>query len=209
MSLARTERAALADLFEQVGPDVPTLDEGWNTGDLMAHLLIRERRLDAFLGGMIKPLAAHQDSVTKSFAAKPWQEQLRLLRSGPPGWNPMGWGKLEELANGAEFFVHHEDARRGVEGWQPRHLDAATTTALEGQLASAFVRGMAKKLGGGVVAVLPDGRRIDVRPGEPLLELHGDPGEVLLWLFGRDASRVELQGSDAALAAAAAAHRGI
>ena len=38
MSLARTERAALADLFEQVGPDQPTLCEGWQTLDLLIHL---------------------------------------------------------------------------------------------------------------------------------------------------------------------------
>jgi hypothetical protein len=41
MNLATTERAALADLFVTLGPDQPTLDEGWDTRDLLVHLLVR------------------------------------------------------------------------------------------------------------------------------------------------------------------------
>ena len=44
MSLASRERAALCDLFAEVGPDAPTLCAGWTTRDLAAHLLVRERR---------------------------------------------------------------------------------------------------------------------------------------------------------------------
>jgi uncharacterized protein (TIGR03083 family) len=46
-TLARAERAALCDLFDEVGPDAPTLCAGWTTRDLAAHLVIRERRADA------------------------------------------------------------------------------------------------------------------------------------------------------------------
>ena len=49
-SLARTERAALADLLAQLGPDEPTLCGDWTTRDLAAHLAIRERRPDALPG---------------------------------------------------------------------------------------------------------------------------------------------------------------
>ena len=37
------ERNELADLLDQLGPDAPTLCEGWNTADLAAHLVVRER----------------------------------------------------------------------------------------------------------------------------------------------------------------------
>ena len=47
MNLAKSERAALADLFVTLGPDQPTLCEGWDTKDLLVHLLVRERRPDA------------------------------------------------------------------------------------------------------------------------------------------------------------------
>ena len=40
----QAERAALCDLFVQVGPAAPTLCEGWATYDLAAHLVIRERK---------------------------------------------------------------------------------------------------------------------------------------------------------------------
>ena len=46
--LAQLERGRLCDLLLEVGPDAPTLCEGWTAADLAAHLVIRER----------KPLAA-------------------------------------------------------------------------------------------------------------------------------------------------------
>ncbi len=38
---APIERAALADLMAELGPDAPTLCEGWTTRDLAAHLVVR------------------------------------------------------------------------------------------------------------------------------------------------------------------------
>ena len=44
MTYAQDERAALAALLHETGPDGPTLCEGWQTRDLVAHLVLRERR---------------------------------------------------------------------------------------------------------------------------------------------------------------------
>lgn len=41
------ERAQLCDLFDELGPDAPTLCEGWRTTELAAHLWTREHRIDA------------------------------------------------------------------------------------------------------------------------------------------------------------------
>jgi hypothetical protein len=41
------ERLALAALLDQTGPDAPTLCAGWQTRDLAAHVMLRERRPDA------------------------------------------------------------------------------------------------------------------------------------------------------------------
>ena len=49
-SLAESERALFADLLAEVGPDAPTLCGDWTTRDLAAHLVVRERRLDATPG---------------------------------------------------------------------------------------------------------------------------------------------------------------
>lgn len=40
--LARRERHQLCDLALQVGPDAPTLCDGWTVFDLIAHLVVRE-----------------------------------------------------------------------------------------------------------------------------------------------------------------------
>ncbi|MDQ6659144.1 MAG: TIGR03085 family metal-binding protein [Actinomycetota bacterium] len=207
MSLARTERSAVADLLAQVGPTQPTLCDGWDTGDLLAHLLVRERRPDAATGMRVPPLAGYLRSASQTFSKRPWVEQLRLYREGPPGWNPLSWGKLDDLTNSAEMFVHHEDVRRGVEGWKPRQLDQATTEAITGMLESRAMKWATRSLKCGVVAALPNGRTIELKRGTPIATVHGAPAEVLLWVFGRDACQVELTGDDAALAAVAGGHR--
>ncbi|PZA20241.1 maleylpyruvate isomerase N-terminal domain-containing protein, partial [Modestobacter versicolor] len=48
--VSRSERAALADLLEQLGPDQPTCCEGWTTQDMATHLVLRDRRPDAMPG---------------------------------------------------------------------------------------------------------------------------------------------------------------
>lgn len=201
MSLAQSERSALADLFLELGPDAPTLDEGWTTADLLAHLLVRERRPDGALGVFLPPLAGWTEKVTAGFKAQPWAPSVQLYRSGPPAWNPMGWGKIDELANASEMFVHHEDARRGSAGWQPRELDKAQTDELRGMLSSSLVRAMVRKSPVGVRADTGSGPVLTLKAGEPSVTLSGAPGEILLWLSGREACRVELTGADADVAA--------
>src|SRR5882757_8722515 len=119
---ARAERQALADTLIRVGPDAPTLCAGWNAADLAAHLVIREGRPIAAMGIMIKPLA----SVTKRVQDQtrdrtPFPELVERVRKGPPVWSPTRLGAVHEAANTVEYFVHHEDLRRGV-GDGPREL---------------------------------------------------------------------------------------
>ena len=49
-SIADTERAALCDLLDQLGPDAPTLCTGWTTRDLATHLYVRDRNPRAWAG---------------------------------------------------------------------------------------------------------------------------------------------------------------
>src|ERR1700759_5884580 len=41
------ERLELCDLFDELGPSVPTLSDGWTAHDLAAHLVLREHDLVA------------------------------------------------------------------------------------------------------------------------------------------------------------------
>ena len=209
MNLAQSERAALADLFVTLGPDQPTLCEGWQTKDLLVHLIVRERRPDAAVGTFIKPLGGWTEKVEEGYAGRPWTELVEEYRSGPPGWNPMGWGKLEELTNSGEMFIHHEDARRGQPDWKPREFDPATEATLEDMVGSGLTKLMLRKSPVGVAASLPSGKIVTLKSGEPVVTIVGEPGEIILWLAGRTAATVELTGDEQSIAALRALKRGL
>src|ERR671914_1299617 len=130
MSLASRERAALSDELERVGPDRPTLCAGWTTRDLLAHLLVRERQPLAAPGIMIPALAAVTERAMRGYHDLPWAEAVQLFRGGPQAWSPMRIGSVDAAADGAEFFVHHEDVRRGEPGWEPRDPDGGRDAEL-------------------------------------------------------------------------------
>ena len=130
MSLASDERTAICDEFTRLGPDRPTLCAGWTSRDLLAHLLVRERQPWVAPGLVISALSPLVERATAGYAATPWSEMVEALRSGPPSWSPFRVGKVDEFANGVEFFVHHEDLRRGEPGWEPRPPDPARDGAL-------------------------------------------------------------------------------
>ena len=194
MSLASDERTAICDEFTRLGPDRPTLCAGWTSRDLLAHLLVRERQPWVAPGLVIPALSPLVERATAGYAATPWSEMVEALRSGPPSWSPFRVGKVDEFANGAEFFVHHEDLRRGEPGWEPRPPDPARDGALWKLL---------QRMGGmlfrsspvGVVLARPTGEQQVVRTGPGLVRLVGEPGEVVLLGFGRDAARVEVEGT--------------
>src|SRR3954464_10979654 len=103
---SRAERDALCDLFVLLGPEAPTLCEGWNGRDLAAHLVVRERRPDAALGLVVRRLAGRMERVMANEAKRPWIDLLRRVRSGPPRFSPMSIGPVEQRVNTTEYFVH-------------------------------------------------------------------------------------------------------
>ncbi len=126
---ARSERQELADLLLAVGPAAPTLDEGWTTRDLAAHLVVRERRPDAAAGILLPPLRGHGERVRTGLAAHPYERLVELVRR-PPWWSPVSNPLVHEPANLLEFFIHHEDVRRASPDWHPRALATDLQAAL-------------------------------------------------------------------------------
>jgi uncharacterized protein (TIGR03085 family) len=194
-NLAASERASLSDLLDRVGPDAPTLCEGWNTRDLTAHLVVREGRPDAVLGVVIRPLSGWTARVQKKFARGDFTDLVNRLRGGPPIWSLFGMRGLGEILNNVEFFVHHEDVRRAAPQWEPRVLDNATN-ALLWKRSSQMAKRVLRSAPAGIELVRSDtGQRHTVRPGQPVLTLTGAPQELLLYMFGRrDHALVELEG---------------
>ncbi len=200
-TVAQRERAQLADLFDQVGPDQPTLDEGWLTADLLHHLLARERRPDAlpgiFGGGVF---ATWTEKVMAGYRRLPWRDRVEKFRAGPPRFSPLRQSGIDSAFNTGEFFIHHEDVRRGVPGWRPRDLEPATTDALTDLLRSGITRSQLEKFGVGFQARLPDRRQFELVLGDPAVTLVGEPGELVLWISGRrTACEVEVEGSSTAV----------
>ncbi|HEX4223765.1 MAG TPA: TIGR03085 family metal-binding protein [Pseudonocardiaceae bacterium] len=198
MGLASDERRALCELFEAVGPDAPTLCDGWLTRDLAAHLAVRDRRPDAAGGIMIPALAPRLKRIQDSYAAKPWAELIELVRTGPPVWSPFNLPGLSDLVNGGEYFIHHEDVRRGQDGWEPRPPDAERDAALW-RTASMSGRMAYRRSPVGVTLRRPDGTTAALHRGPSTVVIKGEPAELLLTVFGRDAARVEFEGEQKAV----------
>ncbi|MEU6131105.1 TIGR03085 family metal-binding protein [Saccharopolyspora sp. NPDC047091] len=196
MGVANDERRELCDLFDQVGPDAPTLCGEWTTKDLAVHLVLRERRPDALAGKFVKALAERGDKVEQELREKPWPELIGTVREGAPKWNPLAIGAVDEAVNAAEFFVHHEDVRRARPGWQPRPADPEREEALWkslGRVAKVFYG----RSPVGVVLRRPDGTEIAAKRGPRTVRFSGESSELLLHAFGRKQSRVDIDGNDA------------
>ncbi len=207
MSAAQHERAALVATFREVGPDAPTLCEGWNTTDLAAHLVVREGRLDATLGIAVPFLADYTAKVQRKTAkSTAWDALVDKVASGPPIYSP--FKLLDPVANLGEMFIHHEDVRRAVEGWEPRVLDETIATPLRRQL-GLMSRMMLTKLPAQVDLETPAGERIARVGRGDKVTVTGEPQELLLFVAGRDAVRVHFDGDDQAVAAVRAAPRGL
>lgn len=208
MSVARRERAALVETLRAVGPDAPTLCAGWTTRDLTAHMVIREWRPDAAPGILIPALASYTAKVQNRVAAETdWDALVDQLASGPPLYSPMKL--LDSVVNVTEMFVHHEDVRRAVPGWQPRDLDAATVDALRRPLTTISRMGMAK-VPARVTLRTPDGATVaTVGAGGPELTITGAVPELLMFAFGRNEVHADFAGDPETVAAVKGAGRGI
>ncbi|MFI1505866.1 TIGR03085 family metal-binding protein [Streptomyces sp. NPDC020597] len=198
-TFAKRERLLLADLLETAGPEAPTLCEGWQTRDLAAHVVVRERRPDATGGILIKQLASRLDRVMEEFAAKPYGELIQLIRTGPPRFSPFQLKQLDEASNTIEFYVHTEDVRRARPDWSARELDPVFQDALWSRL-ERTARLMGRGMPTGLVLRRPDGRTAVANRGTPVVTATGEPSELLLFLYGRQsAAAVELDGEKEAI----------
>ena len=210
VSNSRDERLALAALLEETGPEAATLCTGWLTGDLAAHLVLRERRPDAAAGVAGGPLAGYTARVQQRIRSRiPFPDLVRTIRSGPPALSVMALPGMDERVNAVEFFVHHEDVRRGAPGWEPRELGSCESDMLWHRLRMA--RFVLRKAPVGVELARDDidtaqagtdgtSYRITARNATPAVTVVGSPAELTMWVMGRrTAVRVRMDGIQAAV----------
>ncbi len=205
MSYSQDERLALCALLDKTGPDAPTLCAGWNTGDLAAHLVLREHRPDAAAGMLGGPLAGYTARVQNQIKQRmPFPDLVRAIRSGPPRLSVMALPGLDERFNAVEYFVHHEDVRRAGSDWEPREISSGESRLLWQRLRVA--RFMLRKAPVGVELARDDPEahaqtyRITVKNATPAVTVIGSPAELTMWVMGRTgAARVHFDGTEAAV----------
>jgi uncharacterized protein (TIGR03085 family) len=203
MSYSREERHALAALLEETGPDAPTLCAGWQTRDLVAHLVLRERRPDAAAGVMGGPLAGHTARVQQRLGKRlSYTELIQAFRAGPPRMSPFALPGVDEKANTVEYFVHHEDVRRAQPDWQPRQLAEGLSTALWRRMKGARI--FLRKAPVGIELAREDGGspyRVTVKNATPVVTVIGTPAELTMWVTGRaSVANIRFDGTEAAVA---------
>jgi len=211
MTHAQDERAALAALLDETGPDGATLCEGWRTRDLAAHLVLRERRPDAAAGVLGGPLAGYTARLQRQYLDRySYHALIAMFQAGPPALSVFAIRGADEAANTVEYFVHHEDVRRAAEGWTERPVDAGLSEALWKRLKGArlFLRSAPT----GVVLARdragsqpPGGRPaasdlIVAKHALPSVTVTGSPAELTMWSMGRvGTAHVTLDGPDEAV----------
>lgn len=196
---ATVERRHYADELLAVGPDAPTLCGDWTARDLAAHTVLRDRRVDAMPGVLISALSGYTEQVQRRIAKRPWADLVADVRDGPP-LSPTRIGLIDRLVNTTEFFVHLEDVRRAQPDWEPRELPDDLVNDLYAALGRS-AKLFARKAPAGITLAPSDGREpIVANTGSPMVTVSGPVGELVLWMFGRQAhARIGYVGPDEAV----------
>ena len=134
------------------------------------------------------------------------EDLVDTIRSGPPrGFFSIGL--VRRFPNLNEFFVHHEDVRRGQPEWKPRDLSAGLSDELWRRLKLA--RFLLRKVRVGVEYAREDGPagdeavpsyRMPIHRGTPVVTVIGTPAELTLFTAGRrGAAQIRMDGTDNAV----------
>lgn len=191
------ERDELCDTLEYLGPEVPTLCEGWNAYDLAAHLVSRETDLrtipGVMMGGLLGRFTERKRLEVKE---RPFGDLVATLREGPPALFRL---PFSVALNVPENWIHHEDIRR-ANGEGPRPMAKETEDALWLSL-GLTTRAVLLGVRGIGIEVAPVGRAVRrMRRGSPVARITGEVGEIVLYLSGRkSASQVEISGTEDAI----------
>lgn len=200
-STADAERAALCDLLDRLGPDAPTLCEGWTTRELATHLMVRDRDPKAWAGIGVPRLAKLADDAMAGHAGEPYGEIVARVRGGAPKWSPLGLPGAKDVVNLVEYVIHHEDVLRAQPGWRPRAVPASLSDGVWRTLKVAARAQFRKAPDGVLLRRAGSTEEIRAKKGSLTVTLVGDPVELALFASGRQqAARVDLKGDDAAVA---------
>lgn len=192
------ERIELVNTLSQAQSSDPTLCEGWECRHLLAHLILRETEVLIAAGVLGGPLGKRTEKVT-NFRAEGLSDRAAYEHALDRFAHLNGYFKMHTLfpqadvkMNLIEYFVHIEDVRRAGEGWEPRSLPHSVQQAIWDNLRSRAKMMAGKNYPHGLVLQAPgfvDMSLTVVEPAQssiPATVLTGEPGELVLYLFGRE-----------------------
>jgi uncharacterized protein (TIGR03085 family) len=194
-TFAKRERQAICQTLRQLGPDAPTLCSGWNSTDLLVHLLLRENRPDAAIGVVIPIFKSFTNKISDKYRKRPFEDLIKEFENGPKKFSPFALPGLDNLANSFELLVHHEDLLRGKENFIPRELSAEDKKFIWSRFTkSAKIFLFKAKVG--IVAESEIGS-YTLKSGKSLVKIKGDVVDLVLFSFGRSsASRITFEGDE-------------
>ena len=189
-------------LFHKLGPDAPTLCEGWTTRDLAVHLWVRENRPDAAAGIFVNAQSGRLEKESRKVAERDFDELVDDWGRGPASYNPVRF--VDAQQNFVEHFVHHEDIRR-ANGMGPRDFSAHIKQQMHSYL--KLLAKVALRKSERPVILQPEGLPRIVAAdthgvadkGDAVVRVSGEVGELILWSFGRDAAEVKIEGEAEAI----------
>ena len=205
--VAQVERAQLCDLFDEVGPDAPTLSGSWDAHHLAAHLVAREGTpLGVVL--LMRPKVGDEE-VERLVGERDFASLVDEIREGPPRMSVFGTDLTDKAGNGLEFFIHHEDVRRTRAGFDHRELPPWAQDELWSGL-GFMVRGLMRKAPVGVALKRRDTGELRVAAKKArTVVMVGLPTELALFAYGRGSvADVELDGDPEDVAVLQSAHFG-
>src|SRR5699024_10847420 len=166
-------RESLSAAFLDLGPRAPTIVPSWEAAQLLSHLLLRERYPHLQIGRMLPSgLGRSAAAAVEQLEASPWQEQVELLRNGPPPLSPRA--AVDRRSNG-------RDVRRDggyLLGAQPDRGPRPAPAGLRAQAWQAVGprARVAMPVRADVILVSPlGGRRLPSRRGDASVRVHGEP----------------------------------
>ena len=199
--LARRDRLALCDLFDELGPEARTLNEGWTTADLAAHLVARDRRPDSVPGLVVPALASWSEHVRHGILRRPYSDVVENLRTGPPKWSPLRRPGPDRMATPTSSSCTTKmSVGAATNGSLDSSMRRRTPTFGTSCVGSG---GAVRRSSVGVVLRWGD-QTFQAHRGPTAVTITGPPGEILLYAFGRQRhARVGLEGEGGAVEALA------
>lgn len=191
------ERAEMVRVLRESDPSAPTLCEGWEARHLLAHLLLRESSVSYAAGVVGGPLGARTDRLTDELAEKladraEYDAALAQFAS-LPGHLKMRSRKpaADAAMNTIEYFVHCEDVVRADSAREPRVERREVQERIWADLIKRARTMVGKDYKDGLVLEAPGYSPVAVTvvappAGQVAKVLSGEPGELLLYLFGRE-----------------------